>query len=129
MGDRRIGVALSDPSGLLASPLTTVQRSNPDNDVAEVARLANEHEAERVIVGLPVSLSGEEGPQARAVRAFMARLRRGCPAPVEPWDERFSTAEAERRLRQAGAQPSRQRGRLDAAAAAVILQGWLDAHR
>lgn len=127
VGDRRIGVALSDPLGFMATPLTTIQRTSLKNDIAEVVRLVGENEAEKIIVGLPVSLSGEEGPQAKLVQGFIRRLSSDCSVPVVTWDERYSTAEAERRLRQAGIQPSRQKGRVDAAAAAIILQGWLDA--
>jgi putative Holliday junction resolvase len=129
VGARRIGVALSDPTGALASPLTTVVRKEQGRDLAAVLKLAQQHGVEAVVVGIPVSLDGELHAQGRVVQAFCNALRAACPMPVETWDESFSTVEAEELLRQAGAQPSRERGRVDAAAAAVLLQRYLDARR
>ena len=88
VGDRRIGVALSDPLGFMATPLTTIQRTSLKNDIAEVVRLAGENDAGNIIVGLPVSLSGEEGPQAKSVQAFIRQLSGGCSIPIMTWDER-----------------------------------------
>ena len=129
IGARRIGVALSDPTGLLASPLTALSAQGRKRDVAAVLDLAREHGVDGIVVGLPVSLDGELHGQGRTVAAFAKALAAESPVPVETWDERFSTAEAEALLRQSGRQPSRERGRVDAAAAAVILQGFLDARR
>lgn len=129
VGERRIGLALSDPSGLLATPLATIQRTQEPADVDEVLRLAEEHDVEKMVVGLPLELSGRRGPQAGRVMAFARALIGRTELPVETVDERYSTVEAERRLRDSGVEPSKDRARLDAAAAAVILESYLDARR
>jgi len=129
VGDRRIGVALSDPTGLFAAPLTTLTVRSRSADAQAVADLVALHEATAVVVGLPLSLDGTVGPQARSVQRFCQTLRRVVGVPVTTWDERFTTAEAERRLREAGIQPSRDRARVDALAAAIILQDRLDTLR
>ena len=129
VGERRIGVALSDGSEFLASPLTTIRSRGPASDVAEVLRVAAEHEAGEIVVGLPYSLSGGMGPQARLVASFIERLSASSPVAVTSWDERFSSLEAERLLRESGREPSRHRAKVDAAAAAVILQSYLDSKR
>lgn len=129
VGARRTGVALSDPTGALASPLTTLARRDDAQGLEAIAALAREHAVEAIVVGLPVSLDGRLHAQGQDVAAFIERLRGVSPVPVAEWSEQFSTAEAERLLRQAGRKPSRDRGRVDAVAAAVILQDYLDAHR
>ena len=129
VGERRIGLALSDPSGLLATPLATIQRTQESADVDEVLRLAEKHDVEKMVVGLPLELSGRRGPQAGRVMAFARALIGRTELPVETVDERYSTVEAERRLRDSGVEPSKDRARLDAAAAAVILESYLDARR
>ena len=92
-------------------------------------RLAAENDAEQIVVGLPLELSGRRGRQAGRVAAFARSLADRTTVPVETADERYSTVEAERRLRESGVQPSRDKARIDAAAAAVILQSYLDAKR
>jgi putative Holliday junction resolvase len=129
VGERRIGVALSDELGLLAAPLTTVMVRGGDAALAELAAIARERAAEVVVVGLPKSLNGREGPQARAVRAFADRLAPLLDAPLELWDERLTTVEAERALIARGVKRQQRRARIDAAAAAIMLQDYLDAHR
>lgn len=129
VGDRRIGVALSDPTGLLATPLTTVTRRNDDADFDEVLRLMAENEVGEIVVGMPLTLSGRKGPQAARVTAFADALGRKTEVPVFFVDERYSTVQAERSLRESGVEPSRERARVDAAAAAVILQSYLDSQR
>ena len=128
-GERRIGVALSDPTGMLASPLTTLTRGRGGSDVEMVLRLAAENDVAEIVVGMPVSLSGRRGPQANRVARFVDALRRETGIPVLSADERYSTVQAERSLRESGVEPSRERGRVDAAAAAVILQSYLDSKR
>ena len=98
-------------------------------DVEAVAQKARELEAEAVLVGMPFTLKGKKGFQARQVEDFCKRLEEDGGLSVSTWDERFSTFEAERRLRAAGRKPSREKGRSDAAAAAVILQSYLDSRR
>ena len=129
VGERRIGVAVSDPTGMLATPLTTIHRTKEAGDIDEVLRLAEERDVEEIVVGLPLELSGRRGPQAGRVLAFARALAGRTKIPVETVDERYSTVEAERRLRDSGAKPSKDRARVDAAAATIILQSHLDARR
>jgi putative Holliday junction resolvase len=129
IGERRIGVALCDELGLLAGPLTTVAVRGRGRELAELAAIARERAVERVVIGLPTSLSGREGPQARAVRAFAARLAPHLSVPIDFWDERYTTAEAERVLIDRGLSREERRARIDAAAAAIMLQDYLDAKR
>ena len=129
IGERRIGVALSDPGGLLATPLTAIHRRRQAEDVDEVLRLVDEHDAERIVVGLPLELSGRRGTQAGRVSAFVRAMAERTQVAVETVDERYSTVQAQRRLRESGIRPSRDRARVDAAAAAIILQSYLDSQR
>ena len=129
VGERRIGVAVSDPTGTIVSPVAAIRRVSQESDIRAVTALAGEYEAEAIVVGLPISLSGRLGPQGRLVREFIRSLSKESPIPVHPHDERFSTVEAERLLREAGHAPSREKGLRDSAAASVILQAYLDAHR
>ncbi|MEM9515075.1 MAG: Holliday junction resolvase RuvX [Actinomycetota bacterium] len=129
LGSKRIGVAVSDLSGSLASPLTTVHRSKSRrHDHDTIARLVREEEAEVVVVGLPLSLDGTVGPAARAATKEANQLSSVVPVPVEMYDERFTTVTAERDLRGLGLDARRQRAVVDKTAAAVMLQSWLD-HR
>ncbi len=127
-GDARIGVARSDPSGFLASPVETVRRGK--GDLRRIARLTEESEAVEVIVGLPRSLSGGEGPAAAKVREFAATLaRRIAPVAVRLVDERLTTVSAEAMLRDRGRKGSDRRSVVDQAAAVLILQHALDTER
>jgi putative Holliday junction resolvase len=126
-GERRIGVALSDPTQTIARALTIVERRSKAEDFERLRRLIAEHEVERVVVGYPRSLSGEEGPQARRVARWAEALRAALPVPVELWDEQYSTVVAEEVLRERGERRGAKRRRLDDVAAAVILQEYLDA--
>ena len=129
VGERRIGVAIADELGAIASPLTTVMRK--PGDLAELSKLARDRGVNRVVVGLPTGLSGREGPQAATVRAFADELGDAVGPAIEVtfWDERLTTAVAERALRESGRRRGRNSGDVDAVAAAVILQGFLDARR
>jgi putative holliday junction resolvase len=127
-GDARIGVARSDPSGFLATPVETVPRKA--GDLARIAELVVEQEAVEVVVGLPLSLTGREGPASVKVRAFTAELaRRIAPVPVRLCDERLTTVSAESMLRERGRKGSRRRAVVDQVAAVVILQHALDTER
>jgi len=127
-GDARIGVARSDPSGFLATPMETVRRGK--GDLARLARLVREAEAVEVLVGLPRSLSGGEGPAALKVREFAGRLAaRVAPVPVRLVDERLSTVSAEAMLRDRGKKGQQRRAVVDQAAAVLILQHALDTER
>jgi len=127
-GDARIGVARSDPTGFLATPVETVRRGK--GDLARIAAIAGEEEAVEVVVGLPRSLSGREGPAAAKVREFAAALaRRVSPLPVRLVDERMTTVSAEAMLRDRGRTGVKRRAVVDQAAAVLILQHALDAER
>lgn len=129
MGEARIGLAASDPTGTLCTPLEALVRTSFDEDIARLKALAAKHDVACIVVGLPVSMDGSRGTQARSVLAFSRHLRDEVDVPVHTWDERLSTAEAEARLREAGVQPSRDKGRVDSTAAALILESYLAAHR
>ena len=127
-GDARIGVARSDPSGFLATPVETVRRGK--GDLARIAALVAEEEAMEVVVGLPRSLSGNEGPAAVKTREFAGRLaRRLDPVPVRLCDERLTTVSAEAMLRDRGRKGGKRRAVVDQAAAVFILQHALDTER
>jgi putative Holliday junction resolvase len=123
VGERRIGVAVSDPTGILATPHGVIRRRSKVQDFAAVARMVAELGAERVVVGLPLSLSGDVGPQARRVMRYAQALAQALPVPVELYDERYSTVTADELLAEGGRK--RRRTPIDAAAAAVILQEYL----
>jgi putative Holliday junction resolvase len=136
VGTVRVGVAISDPDGILATPLVTLRRHlNPDGDqaptdVVELMRLVDVHEIVEVVVGLPVTLAGTEGLSAAHARRYAQGLARAVePVPVRLADERMSTAAAGRRLSERGVRGGRQRAVVDQAAAVEILQSWLDAAR
>ena len=128
VGDVRIGVASSDPDGMIATPVETVARGA--GDLARIRRLVEEHEAVEVVVGLPRSLSGREGPAAAKVRDFAAGLaQRVAPVPVRLVDERLTTVSAEAMLRDRGKKGQQRRAVVDQAAAVMILQHALDTER
>jgi putative Holliday junction resolvase len=136
VGTVRVGVAICDPDGILATPLVTLRRDTsakddevPD-DISELMRLVDVHESVEVVVGLPVTLAGTEGLAATQARAYAERLARAiAPVPVRLADERMSTVMATRRLSERGVRGGRRRAVVDQAAAVEILQGWLDAAR
>lgn len=136
VGKVRVGVAVSDPDGILATPLVTLPRDMGaaddavPGDIASLVRLVAEHEAVQIVVGLPVQLSGTEGAAAIDIRAYAERLARAAePVPIALTDERMSTVVATRRLAERGIRGRRQRAVVDQAAAVEILQSWLDAQR
>ena len=130
VGAVRVGVALGDPDGLLATPLATVPRDVAEGtDLAAIAGFVTEHDVVGVVVGLPRTLAGHEGPAAEAARAFGTALAGRVAVPVEYADERLTTVVATRQMRESGRRGRRQRAVVDQVAAVAILQGWLDAHR
>lgn len=135
VGTRTIGLALSDPDGIVAMAWETLARRGEAADVAELLARIQAREVGRVVVGLPLELDGREGHRARRVlrlvEALKERLRTldGVPIEVVTWDERFSSAAAERTLLEADLSRKRRKEKIDAMAAQVILQGWLDAQR
>ena len=129
IGDVRIGIALSDPTGTLCTPLMTLDAKGVPEDQQRIAELAAEYEAEAIVVGLPINMDGSYGPAARSAQAFCRTLRSLTGLPVVTYDERLTSHEAEARLRAAGVQPSREKGRVDSAAAALILESYLAGQR
>ncbi len=128
VGTVRIGVALSDPLGLTAQPLEVILRKKTE-PVARVSAFVAEHEVERIVVGYPLQLDGQPGLAARSVDAFIADLEKAVSVPVERWDERLTTAAAERSMIEGGARRERRRESIDKIAAALLLQSYLDAKR
>jgi putative Holliday junction resolvase len=129
LGSKRIGIAVSDLSGTIASALTTVHRSSSRrHDHAAIAKLVRDEEAEQVVVGLPLSLDGSTGPAARAAKTEAKQLASVVGVPVTMYDERFTTVTAERGMLEAGLDARQRRKVVDKVAAAVMLQAWLD-HR
>lgn len=127
LGARRIGLAVSDLTGTIASPHSVVTRSgDPAADHRRVAEVASEVEAGMIVVGLPLSLSGADGPAARAAREEAVALAAATGLPVETADERFTTVTAERALVAGGVRRSARKALVDKVAAAVLLQSWLD---
>ena len=129
VGSKTIGVAVSDELGMLAHPRRTLARRGTRADVQAVADLVAAEAAERVVVGLPLTLEGEIGLRAKRVMVLVDALRAGLAVPVDTWAERFSPAGAERAMRDLDVRASRRREVIDQEAAAYILQGWLDAQR
>jgi len=129
VGDKRIGVAISDRSGMLAKPLVTVHRKNMKTDLARIANLAREHEAEAVVIGLPRNVDGSEGEQAAKVRSFAGKVMRETGLEVHLEDERYSTSTAIERLVERGVKTGHNRDLVDMEAAAIILQSFLDRRR
>ena len=129
LGQRRIGVAVSDGAGRVAVPHGTVERSgDPDRDRAALAALVQELGAEAVVIGLPLSLDGGVGPAAQAAEAEAAALADVLGVPVDLVDERLTTVSAHRSLARAGVRSRSRRRVVDQVAAAVLLQSWLDGH-
>ena len=126
VGDKRIGVAMSDPEGILASPLTTISRDSDNIAIGAIVELVNKHNVQKIIVGFPYSLDGNVGSQADKVMDFVERLSRSTEADIEVQDERLSTKATENLLIEAGIKNRQRKERLDAATAAYILQGYLD---
>jgi putative Holliday junction resolvase len=125
VGDSRIGVAMSDPEQIIASPLTIIARGEDISAIEAIIRLVSQYDVERIVVGMPYSLDGSMGRQADKVKDFVDKLSQRINTGIDLWDERLSTVAAERLLSEAGNKKAR-RSRRDDAAAAYILQGYLD---
>lgn len=128
LGSRRIGIAVGNTEVRLATPLRVIERTTPGEDAVRLRRLAEEYGADELIVGLPREVDGSVGPQAEWVANYAEQLRQVLDMPIQFSDERYSTAEALARLRAAGMKDKQGRATIDAVAAAVILQDFLD-HR
>jgi putative Holliday junction resolvase len=126
IGDKRIGVALSDPGGILASPLTIIDGEDEGAAIEAITDIINEQQVMQIVVGLPRSMDGTLGRQAEKVKDFIQKLCEHVQIPVEYRDERLTTVMAERLKRASGGKKAKERARSDAQAAAIILQGYLD---
>jgi putative Holliday junction resolvase len=131
VGDRRTGVALSDPLGMLASPLLVFELKDEATDIAYILRLVEQYSVEKIIVGLPQSMNGTMGSQAEKVKAFGEKLKQHSPVPIEYRDERLTTVSAKQMLLESGNKKYNKNRKieLDAAAAAIILQSYLNETR
>jgi putative holliday junction resolvase len=129
VGRKRIGVAGCDGTGLIATGLTTIENRSFDQVVAQVQALVREREVQVLVVGLPYSMSGELGVQAKQVQKFAKRLATAVQLPVEYVDERLTSFQAEQLLHAENISPSRNKALIDRKAAALILQQWLDQRR
>ncbi len=127
VGQKRIGLAVGETVGNIATPIVALERTIRVRDVQLVLVQARKQNIEKIVVGMPYSLNGSLARWGRSVAMFAEALRAASSLPVETWDERFSTADAQRGMQQAGAQPSRNRGKLDSASAAVILESYMAA--
>lgn len=127
LGEKRIGVAISDETRTIARSLIVIQRKSRKSDFDRISRIASEQKASMMLVGLPLQASGEEGDKALWVRDYAGDLQRQLQLPLEFWDESYTTVQAEASLRERGVHGKRRRKRVDAAAAAFILQSYLDA--
>ena len=123
-GDVRIGIAMSDETAFLASPLTTIQNGKGATD--EITALVIEHGVEKIVIGLPLNMDGSAGPATEKTRAFAAKLAKKTAVPIVENDERLTTVTAHHNLREAGLDGKQRRGVVDMAAAQIILQDWLD---
>jgi putative Holliday junction resolvase len=128
-GRKRVGVAISDPFGIMAQPLPTVPFTDEDGTVAALKAICDERGVARIVVGLPVNMDGTLGPMAREVQDFAQRLAAATGREVDLFDERLTSADAESRLAETGMRWRARKKRIDQVAAALILQSWLDRTR
>lgn len=125
-GSKRVGLAISDPTGIIATALATIAATPADTLPARIVAAAREQAAERIVVGLPLRLDGRRGPEAAAAQRLAAAVRHASGLPVETEDERLTTAAAERALIQTGERRAARRASIDRVAAVILLQGHLD---
>lgn len=129
VGERRIGIALSDPTRTLAAPLTTIRAEPRAAALKRIATLIREHEVTALVIGLPLTMSGNVGPQATLVQQFADELRQMIEIPLYFIDERLTTAAAERMMLELNLKPEQRKARIDEVAASIILQDFLDVSR
>ncbi len=126
VGSRRIGIAVSDPLGITAQGLETLQRKNKHQDFEHLGQIIHEYEVKEIVVGLPLRMSGAEGTQAGKMQEFAEELRQRFQLPVHLWDERLTSAEANRLLRETDLSIEKRGKAVDRMAAVLILQGWME---
>jgi putative holliday junction resolvase len=129
VGRKRVGIAGCDRTGLIATGLTTLERKSFEEDIAQLRQLVQERQVEILVVGLPYSMDGSVGTQARQTQKFARRVSKALQLPVEYVDERLTSFQAEELLKAENRSPSRNKGLIDRKAAAIILQQWLDERR
>lgn len=129
IGDRRIGVALTDENGVAAYPLEVLERTSPEKDLRRITEIIDQYGVERVVAGLPKTLSGQIGPQGDKVLSFLDKLRVRSTVPVITWDERLTTAEVEKLLVSANLGRRRRRKVVDKLAATLILNSYLNSRK
>ena len=129
VGSKRIGLAVSDPLGITAQGLATLERRNKRHDFGHLERVIHEYKVKEIVVGLPLRMSGAEGTQAEKIQAFAEQLRQRFQLPVHLWDERLTTAEANRLLRETDLSIEKRGKAVDRMAAVLILQGWMEKNR
>jgi putative Holliday junction resolvase len=127
VGSKRIGLAISDPLGITAQGIETLQRQNKRLDFAQLERIIREYQVAEIVMGLPLRMSGAEGTQAEKMQAFAEEIRHRFRLPVHLWDERLSSAQANRLLRETDMSIKRRGQVVDQMAAVLILQSWMDA--
>ncbi len=126
VGEVRIGLAVSNDSGTICSPIKSLDASNTDNDLEQISFIAESEKASRIVVGIPIDLNGRKGKAARKILARVTRLKKFTSLPVLHWDERMTTQEANRRLFEVKMSSKRRKQRIDGIAAAIILQAYLE---
>jgi putative holliday junction resolvase len=126
IGSKRIGIAVSDELGFTAQGLETLASKNPETDAENIANIVEKYSVTEIVVGMPYNMNGTEGPQVQKVREFMERMEAKIGLPLREWDERLSTAAAERTLLEADMSRAKRRKVVDKLAAVLILQGYLD---
>lgn len=126
IGEVRVGVAVSDPAARVASPITVLPAAEVQSLAAPFRRVLEDWEPDLLLCGLPLTMAGEEGPQAARVRRVAEAVAAGCQLPLEFADERLSSSEAKRSLREKGMSERQMRGKVDMIAASIFLQAWLD---
>jgi putative Holliday junction resolvase len=129
VGQKRIGVALSDPEGILASPLTIIDAADTEHAINNILDLCDQYQVDRIVVGMPKSMDGTLGKQAEVVQQFIDRIADVVKIKIDTWDERLSSIEADRAMISAGTKKDKKKKLRDAIAAAIILQGYLDRQR
>lgn len=129
VGDKRIGIALSDEGAVIASPRETLERSGNRKDIRYMLELARREEVSEIVVGMPFSLDGSLGPQAHKVERFVEALKAETDIRITTWDERLTTVSAERALLEGNVSRAKRKKTIDRVAAALILQGYLDSRR
>lgn len=128
-GRKRIGVAVSDPLGITAQPVTTIDARNTTGTMQQLNTLMKEYQVQCIVLGMPLTLRGEKGNAAKSVDRFADMLKKQIKIPVVFWDERLTSVQAERSMRHGKRKPSREKAKIDQIAAALLLQNYLDHNR